>query len=399
MNNRSPATRYDYSLLKTYCEENCIVLTNDYSKENIVRDTVITAKCLKCDNFCRKGFRRLITTGCFCKIHTTENGVNKVKKSYLNNSNNKIRYNNKYLNEYCMQNNIILTTDYSLEYINRNTTIHSKCLYKDCTDFCSKTFINFIKTGSYCICCTSIISKEKSGLTCLNKFGVKHPSQSHEVQIKMKETNMKRYGVENAFQSQEIKEKIKTTNIDKYGVKHPAQSIVVQMKMKETNIKKYGVENAGQSQEIRNKMKETNMKKYGVAYPLQNTEIAENASKNAYKSKDYIFPSGRVERIQGYENYMLDHLLQNENIQEDDIVVKRSDVPSVWYEDIKGKKHRYFVDCFIKSQNRCIEVKSTWTAEKKKDCIYLKQQALKDVGYLCEIWIYDGNRKLVNKVN
>lgn len=51
------------------------------------------------------------------------------------------------------------------------------------------------------------------------------------------------------------------------------------------------------------------------------------------------------------------------------------------------KKHRYYVDCFIKSQNRCIEVKSIWTAEKGKDVIFLKQKVLKDAGYKCEIWI------------
>ena len=60
-------------------------------------------------------------------------------------------------------------------------------------------------------------------------------------------------------------------------------------------------------------------------------------------------------------------------------------MPSVWYGDLNGIKHRYFVDCFIKSQNRCTEAKSTRTAEKKQDCIYLKQQALKNAGYLCEI--------------
>ena len=95
---------------------------------------------------------------------------------------------------------------------------------------------------------------------------------------------------------------------------------------------------------------------------------------------------------------MLNDLLQKENILEDDIVVSRSDVPSVWYDDSCGKKRRYFVDCFIKSQNRCIEAKSTWTAAKKKDCIYLKQQALKNAGYLCEIWIYDSNGEIVEKI-
>ena len=38
---------------------------------------------------------------------------------------------------------------------------------------------------------------------------------------------------------------------------------------------------------------------------------------------------------------------------------------------IEGLKHRHFVDIFIPSQNKCIEVKSTWTAEKRRT-IYSK---------------------------
>ena len=130
----------------------------------------------------------------------------------------------------------------------------------------------------------------------------------------------------------------------------------------------------------------------------KNSEISEKASKNAYKAYEYTFPSGRIERIQGYEKYMLNDLLEKEQVHEDDIVVNRSDVPCVWYEDLNGKQHRYFVDCFIKSQNRCIEAKSTWTAYKKQDCIYLKQEALKDAGYGCEIWIYDADGEIVEKI-
>lgn len=140
------------------------------------------------------------------------------------------------------------------------------------------------------------------------------------------------------------------------------------------------------------------MDKYGAENPQQNAEVSEKASKNAYKAYDYIFPSGRIERIQGYEKFMLNDLLQKEGILEDDIVVKRTEVPCVFYEDVNGKKRKYFVDCFIKSQNCCIETKSPWTAAVKKDCIYLKQNALKDAGYKCEIWIYNGKGELVEKV-
>jgi hypothetical protein len=55
---------------------------------------------------------------------------------------------------------------------------------------------------------------------------------------------------------------------------------------------------------------------------------------------------------------MINNLLKKEEVQEDDIVLKISDAPSVWYEDKTGKQRRYFVDCFIKSQNRCVEATS-----------------------------------------
>jgi hypothetical protein len=49
-------------------------------------------------------------------------------------------------------------------------------------------------------------------------------------------------------------------------------------------------------------------------------------------------------------------------------------VPKIWYNDENGKQHRHYVDIFIPSQNRCIEVKLTWTANKKKDNIYIKNK-------------------------
>jgi hypothetical protein len=61
----------------------------------------------------------------------------------------------------------------------------------------------------------------------------------------------------------------------------------------------------------------------------------------------------------------------------------------LWYNDESGKKHRHYVDIFIPTLNKCIEVKSTWTKEKKKDCIFLKQKAAKELGYIYEIWVYD----------
>ena len=104
--------------------------------------------------------------------------------------------------------------------------------------------------------------------------------------------------------------------------------------------------------------------------------------------------SGRIDRIQGTEKFALDELLFIENIQEDDIVTSRKKVPEVWYCDENGIRRRYYVDIYIKSQDRGIEAKSTWTSEKKGDNIFVKQNAFKNAGHKsCEIWIYGQKNK------
>jgi hypothetical protein len=239
--------------------------------------------------------------------------------------------------------------------------------------------------------------KNKCKLTCLKNYGVEYPQQSEEVKNKSKLTCFKNYGVENPRQSEEVKEKGKITCLNKYGVEHSFQSEEIKEKGKITWLKKYGLENPRQSEEIKNKSKLTCFKKYGVEHPQQNSEIAEKSSKNCYKSKLFIFPSGNEIKCQGYETFALQELIEN-NINETDIKTGTKNVPTIWYNDIDGKKHRHYVDIFIPSQNKCIEVKSTWTEEKKKDCIFLKQNAAKKIGYDYEIWVYDkkGNRLITH---
>ena len=419
MSERNSKKRYDYKLLKQYCEENVVTLKKDYSKENVLRDTIIEAKCLKCDNVCSKGFRQFMNSGCFCDRCTQYNKINKQNQSDWDS--NKTRFNNNYLNQFCKDNRVQLIGDYKNVYVNRDTIISAKCLNEACNKNLEKTFRCIVEYGGcYCDSCSGNNCNEKRKTTCLEKYGVEYSLQSEEVREKgkttclekygvdcnlknnlqkekIKETNLIKYGVEYPQQNKEIREKSKASCLEKYGVEHISQSQHFKDKFKATCLEKYGVEHILQSQHFKDKVKATCLEKYGCENPSQNSEVSEKASKNAYKSYDYTFPSGRIERIQGYENYMLNDLLQKENISEDDIIVSRSDVPSVWYEDSNKKKHRYFVDCYIKSQNRCIEAKSTWTAHKKKDCIYLKQNALKDAGYICEIWVYDGKGQIVEK--
>lgn len=126
---------------------------------------------------------------------------------------------------------------------------------------------------------------------------------------------------------------------------------------------------------------------------MQCPEVIENNVKSSYYFKEYKMPSGNVIKIQGYEHYALDELIKN-NIDEIDIITGAKNVPEIWYLDGGEKKRRHFVDIFIPSQNKCIEVKSTWTFKKQKDIVFLKQNKAKEIGYLYEIWVYDnkGNK-------
>jgi hypothetical protein len=91
----------------------------------------------------------------------------------------------------------------------------------------------------------------------------------------------------------------------------------------------------------------------------------------------------------------LNNIINIEKINENDIITGCKNVPTIWYDDLQGKKHRHFVDIFIPSQNKCVEIKSSWTV--KKEIVFLKQTAAKELGYNYEIWVYDEKGNIINK--
>ena len=115
--------------------------------------------------------------------------------------------------------------------------------------------------------------QDKQHATCKANYGVEHPIQSKEIQDKIKKTNTEKYGVENALQCKQVQDKMKATNVERYGVEHPIQSKEIQDKIKKTNVERYGVENAMQNEIIQNKAKATNRERYGVEYVAQCEEI------------------------------------------------------------------------------------------------------------------------------
>ena len=115
--------------------------------------------------------------------------------------------------------------------------------------------------------------KQKIKQTCLKKYGVDNYNKTKESKEKIKQTCLEKYGVEYFWQSDECKEKIKQTCLEKYGVDSPLKSEKIRNKGKQTCLKKYGVDNPAKLEENKEKVKQTCLKKYGTLSPTQCKEI------------------------------------------------------------------------------------------------------------------------------
>jgi very-short-patch-repair endonuclease len=80
----------------------------------------------------------------------------------------------------------------------------------------------------------------------------------------IKATNLKKYGVENVFQTSWAKEKIELTCLERYGTKHPQSSSVVRDKYVNTMIARYGTRAPLQNEIIKLKTIDTNLARYGA---------------------------------------------------------------------------------------------------------------------------------------
>ena len=147
--------------------------------------------------------------------------------------------------------------------------------------------------------------KNKIRQTNLKKYGVDVVSKSEKVKEKIKKTNLEKYGTENVFASDEIKEKIKHTNLKKYGVENPMQSKIIKNKTNQTNLKKYGVEVTFASDKIKEKIKQTNLEKYGVENPMQNEFVKQKTKQTNLKKYGNTCVMGSVYGQEKIKNTLL----------------------------------------------------------------------------------------------
>ena len=190
-----------------------------------------------------------------------------------------------------------------------------------------------------------------------------------------------------------VEERKRTYFLEKYGVDNPSKLSEVKNKIKETGIKNYGC-HPKRTKEVHEKWMETCFEKYG-GHPNQNPDIQEKIEKTSYRFKDYVFPSGKVVKVQGYENKAIDELLKI--YKEEALIIGRKLVPRIDY-SISEKKHVYYPDIYIPKDNKIIEVKSEWTCQLKRSYVEEKAEATAKAGYICEIWIYNSTGKSLKKI-
>lgn len=217
----------------------------------------------------------------------------------------------------------------------------------------------------------SIEIMNKTKITMKEKYGVEHPMKSDFIKNKQRDTIKKKFGVDNIFQDVDTKKQIK-----KWREEHIDE---ISNKVKQTMLKRYGVETPLESDIIVNKMKSTMKEKYGVEHNMQSPELYKKNIKAMYKKKEYIWKNGEVSLVQGYEPMVLIEL-EEKGYTFNDIITDESDMPEIWYE-FEGKKRRYYPDIYIPSENLIIEVKSDWTLNLHKDKNNAKFNAVKSMGY------------------
>lgn len=241
--------------------------------------------------------------------------------------------------------------------------------------------------------------KKKTKETFEKKYGG-HPTKLKETQDRKKKTNLERYGHEHSLNNPEIKEKSRITNNLKYGGDSSMCSEEIRKKSIETNKKKRGTDWYVQSDDFKKKFKETMFLRYGVEQVMHYTPSFEKSIDTSYKKKIYIFPSGRVEKIQGYEGFGINDLL-NSGYSEDDIVISNQEIEKftgkIWYNDSENKRRKYYPDIYIISENRIIEVKSKYTYDSAYSINMRKRKASLDLLINFEFWIYDKNGNVTIK--
>ncbi len=127
----------------------------------------------------------------------------------------------------------------SVSHLKSGSPIFIKCQCDGCQRELSMEFrfyysyTNGVSDPYYCNSCKSIGSKE----TNLKKYGVDNPMKSDTIKNILKESIQRKYGVDHYSMTDEYKEKYKSTCMKKYGVDNASKSDVVKSLLSDIKFK------------------------------------------------------------------------------------------------------------------------------------------------------------------
>lgn len=210
--------------------------------------------------------------------------------------------------------------------------------YPKCKNCGNKTkFINALYGyNEYCCKKCSNSSEEKKTKTKQTnriKFGGNAPACSKDVLIKMKQTNLERYGDEN-FNNREQANK---TLLERYnGVGNASE--IIKAKQQKTMVDKYGKDNPMFIDDIKDKIRSNNMVKYGVDWVTQNKSVLDKIT--ATKRKNKTFSTSKIEKQ--FEAY-----LKENNIN--------------YKTQYKSEPYPFNCDFYFPDYNLYLEIQGSWT--------------------------------------
>lgn len=247
-------------------------------------------------------------------------------------------------------------------------------------------------------------------------YGYISPFELKDTHKKSRDTLIERYGCDHNFKINEVKEKRKNTFIEKYETKTPSENLNIKNKIIETNKEKYGgnspmydenikdkakntynknyVNNLNNKNDLIERRENTMLKNYGVRYWIQDSENVDKllkSRKNTYKK--YTFNNKEI-CLQGYENYALFEIFMKK-YDIDDIFISKKDIENIIgkiYYEYENKKHRYYPDFYIKSENKIYEIKSDYTYKRDININMTKKKCCENIGINFDFIIVDNKK-------
>jgi hypothetical protein len=125
----------------------------------------------------------------------------------------------------------------------------------------------------------------------------------------------------------------------------------------------------------------------GLEYSMNN---------NRWERKIYTFSDGRTEKLQGYEPWTVDYLLE-QSFASSDINLSGKSRPTVYY-TWNGTEKRYFPDCYISSTHTIVETKSTYFWDSQKEQNLCKISGTLAAGYNMRVIIWNNKHELVSDI-